>query len=164
MADETLPIKIFVRDNGRALFVCPACGFTHEIDVSKYKDRGAQTLHARCRCQKVLAINFDFRGHARKDVDLSGSFRVLDRGMTHMKGVMMVRNLSLTGIAFDPTSGAEPMVGQKVAVEFHLNDRKVSHIEKEVIVRSIGNGGLIGCQFIDYGELDPALGFYLQSF
>ena len=163
MADETLPIKIFVRDNGRALFVCPSCGFTHEIDVNKYKGRGAQTLNARCRCQKILAINFDFRGHARKDVDLSGSFRVLDKGMTHMKGVMLVRNLSMTGVAFEVTGGDEPMVGQKIALEFHLDDRKMSHIQKDAMVRSTGNG-LVGCQFVDYGELDPSIGFYLQSF
>lgn len=161
--EERIPIKIFVRDNGRALFVCPSCGFTHEIDVSKYKGRGAQTLSARCRCHKVLAITFDFRGHVRKDVTLSGSFRVLDKGMGHMKGVMMVRNLSLTGMAFEVTSGMEPMVGQKVAVEFHLDDRKMSHIEKDAVIRSTGNG-LIGCQFVDYGELDPAIGFYLQSY
>ena len=163
MADETLPIKIFVRDNGRALFVCPACGFTHEIDVNKYKGKGSQTLNARCKCQKVLAINFDFRGHTRKEVNLSGSFHVLDKGMTHMKGVMMVRNISLTGVAFEVTGGAEPMVGQKIEVEFHLDDRKMSHIVKDAMVRSV-NDWLVGCQFIDYGDLDPALGFYLQSF
>lgn len=157
--DEKIPIKLFVHDKPSALLVCPVCGFVRELDVSKYPHLGGKTVNARCRCNSVLSISFDFRNQIRRQVMLDGSFTILEPGMDDTSGSITIHNISKKGIGFSVLGGYEPMVGQRVHLEFHLDDRKHSLVEKDCIVRSV-RGDVVGCEF-ENDDLGTALGFYL---
>ncbi len=160
MTESTIQIKVYVQKDDRALLVCPACGHTHELDAAKFRDQ-THALTGRCRCQNILSVSLEFRNQARKEVQLTGSFTMLspDKGAG---GSILIYNLSRTGIGFSVISGPEPQVGQKLRLEFQLDDRKGSRISKDAVVRSV-HGEMIGCAFHDQGELAGALGFYLQG-
>lgn len=155
-----IPVKAYVQNNDRVLLVCPACGTTHDLDAAKFRGKG-QSLKARCRCRNILHISLDFRNQARKEVLLSGTFSSEDATLGG-SGRMTVYNLSRTGIGFAVTSGQEPWIGQKLRLEFRLDDRKQSMIVKNAVVKSL-HGHIVGCEFDEYGGLAGALGFYLQK-
>ena len=75
---------------------------------------------------------------------------------------MIIYNLSRTGIGFSVSDGLELRVGQKLRLEFQLNDRKASIIVKDAVIRSV-HDQIVGCEFDGRGELAGALGFYLQG-
>jgi hypothetical protein len=52
-------------------------------------------------------------------------------------------------------------VGAKLLVEFRLDDRKRTLMEKRVIVRNV-SGLFVGASFHPNEPDDPALGFYLM--
>ena len=52
--------------------------------------------------------------------------------------------------------------GEKLKVEFHLDDKRRTFIEKKVIVRNV-HKNLVGTSFAANEGNDPALGFYLMS-
>lgn len=155
-----IPVKAYVQKNDRVLVVCPACGTTHELDADKFRGKG-HSLKARCRCRNILNIAIDFRNQARKEVLLSGTYSSLDATLGG-SGRMTVYNLSRTGIGFAVLSGQEPWIGQKLRLEFQLDDRKGSKIVKNAVVKSL-HGSIVGCEFDEYGGLAGALGFYLQD-
>ena len=160
MTETIIPVKVYVQDHERALLVCPACGLTHELDAAKYRNQ-SHALTARCRCRNTLRISLEFRSQARKQVRLEGSFRSLNQASS-ASGSMAICNLSRAGIGFSVLSGIEPQVGEKLHLEFQLDDRKASKIIKKGVVKSV-NSHIIGCAFDDHGELAGALGFYLQD-
>ena len=155
-----IPVKVYVQDSGRALLVCPSCGLAHELDAAKYRNQ-SHTLTARCRCRNTLSISLEFRSQARKEVRLEGSFRSRNPASS-AGGSMIIYNLSRTGIGFSVLSGEEPRIGEKLRLEFQLDDRKAGIIIKNAVVKSV-HDQIIGCAFDDHGELAGALGFYLQG-
>ncbi len=160
MTESTIPVKVYVQDTGRALLVCPSCGFTHELDAAKYQNQ-SHTLTARCRCRNTLSILLEFRNQARKKVQLEGFFRSRNPS-SPVNGSMIIHNLSCTGIGFSVMSGMEPQAGDKLSLEFQLDDRNGSTIIKNAVVKSV-HGQIIGCAFDDRGELAGVLGFYLRG-
>ena len=52
--------------------------------------------------------------------------------------------------------------GQELQIEFQLTDRNKSVLKKPVVVRTVQDN-TVGCEFLCTGELDKALGFFLQG-
>ena len=80
---KKIPVKVYVREDGRARLICPVCGFHRELDASKFRGKAAHPLNARCHCRNILSIDFDFRSCKRKAVQLDGYFPPLTRTSTY---------------------------------------------------------------------------------
>lgn len=156
---KKIPIKVYVRDDGRARLVCPVCGFHRELDASKFRGKASQALNARCRCQNILSIKFDFRTQRRKEVQLDGYFSSLDPNVD-VSGSMTVYNISSRGIGFGVSGSQQPMVGLRLSLKFTLDNRKQSQIEKTGTVRSVYED-IVGCEFDEDSVPNGDLGFYL---
>ena len=78
------------------------------------------------------------------------------------KGIMRVVDISSSGLKLKLNVERKFSGGEKLKVEFHLDDKRRTFIEKKVIVRNV-HKNLVGTSFAANEGNDPALGFYLMS-
>ncbi len=76
-------------------------------------------------------------------------------------GMVHIRNLSLTGIAFEIKGTHTIKPGQKGQIDFTLDNRKKTRLVREFIVRTI-RGHSVGCEFRKDQAFEKELGFYLR--
>jgi hypothetical protein len=154
--------KAFVTQDNKATLCCPKCSTTRIIDAEKYRDQ-KHTIKVRCQCSYSFTTLLDFRKHYRKEVDFDGKYIML--APARGGGSLSVLNISRSGIGFSiafAISGSSAFAeGQKAKIEFQLDDRNCTPINKVVIIRVVREG-FIGCEFADQQELDKSLGFYLR--
>ncbi|OQX06840.1 MAG: hypothetical protein BWK76_25670 [Desulfobulbaceae bacterium A2] len=165
---NSLPIvKAFVRQDGSATVVCPACGRSKVMPASAIKP--GLRIKARCVCHIEFIVTFEFRRSYRKSVQLPGSYTVLppNRG----GGEMLVTDISRGGIKLHLPAGHGLNPGQRIEINFQLDDKRQSAIQRQVVVRHILGkevvlgqvlGTEIGCEFIEHDFYDKVLGFYLN--
>jgi len=153
--------KVFMNEENKATFVCPECERAKTVDVSKYKDiKRAVRVKAKCKCGNQYSVLLERRKYYRKETKLPGYVY----GESDNKGPMTVKDLSRFGIKFELGSKRFLFVGDKVVVEFELDDGHKTLIKKEVKIVSL-SGNLIGAEFCNMGNVDLAdrrLGFYLM--
>lgn len=150
--------RTFVKDGDVAVIVCPACGIAKEFNVGKYRD-AMHTLKVNCRCGVSFKVLLDFRQSYRKPTNLSGTYAMIAPAAGG--GLMLVKNVSLTGIGFEVSGHHSIQPGQKALIEFTLDNRKESRIRKQITVRSI-RGNFIGGEFLQDQAFEKDLGFYLR--
>lgn len=158
---KKIPVKVYVREDGRARLICPVCGFHRELDASKFRGKAAHPLNARCHCRNILSIDFDFRSCKRKAVQLDGYFSSLDPDLD-VSGSMTVFNISPEGIGFGISGDQMPMVGQRLELRFTLDNRQNTQVKKNAVVKSVCND-MVGCQFDEDDTPNGAFGFYLRT-
>jgi hypothetical protein len=96
------------------------------------------------------------RKYYRKETNLPGEFSTVNR---QASGLMTVKNISLSGLRFKLNETKNVKVGDRVNVEFTLDDNQRSVIQKEAEIKSI-KGLNIDAEFTDvelYGRLGPYL-------
>ena len=151
--------KVFVKPNNLATIRCPECGFVKNISVAKYRhDR--KPLKIRCRCNHTFVISLDFRQHFRKPVILTGTYHL--QPPANGAGLMKVKNISRSGVGFTVSGIHAIQPGQKARIEFTLNNRKKTKLDKKVAIISV-SGNFIGCTFLDDQPFEKDLGFFLRS-
>jgi predicted RNA-binding Zn-ribbon protein involved in translation (DUF1610 family) len=159
----TMSQKVFITNNNTATFVCPKCGNTSIVDVTKYAaiDRKV-TVNCKCNCGHIFSVSLEKRRQYRKSTDLPGeySYRMPDGNVD--KGIMRVVDISSNGLKLKLNVDRKFDGGERLQVEFHLDDKRRTYIEKEVIVRNVKKN-LVGTSFAPNEGDDPALGFYLMS-
>jgi predicted RNA-binding Zn-ribbon protein involved in translation (DUF1610 family) len=159
----TMSQKVFITNNNTATFVCPKCGNTSIVDVTKYAaiDRKV-TVNCKCNCGHIFSVSLEKRRQYRKSTDLPGeySYRMPDGNVD--KGIMRVVDISSNGLKLKLNVDRKFDGGERLQVEFHLDDKRHTYIEKEVIVRNVKKN-LVGTSFAPNEGDDPALGFYLMS-
>lgn len=152
-------VKIFVRPDNTATFICPECNAASRASVARYLHK-KHFLKIRCKCGTPFAVQLDFRRFYRKTTRLPGTYRVIDPPGAG-GGVIQIHNISQNGLGF-LVSGIHSMkIGHTVELEFNLNDKHMTKLNKKAIIRLIEKN-YIGCQFIDEQEVEKALGFYLR--
>ncbi len=153
--------KVHISNNNTATFVCPNCENTSTVDVTKYAkvDRRV-VVKVKCRCGYQFSVVLEKRKKYRKETNLPGTFTGLDASID--KGVMTVMNISTTGLKLKLNVSRNFNVGDTLKVEFNLDDKRRTHIQKRVIVQNI-NDPYIGVAFAPNEMDDPALGFYLLN-
>ena len=156
----TQPLTIHIRDNNAATLVCPACGLVRQIAVAKFRN-DRHTLAIRCRCGHVYSVLLDFRRHFRKPTSLAGTYVSRDPAGPG-GGVIRILNISRSGVGFTVSGRHRILPGQELQIEFQLTDRNKSVLKKPAVVRSVQDN-TVGCEFLCAGELDKALGFFLQG-
>ena len=150
--------KAFVDTQGNATIKCPQCGIIKHLPVTQYRGR-QHALKVRCNCNYAWNLLLDFRRHYRKKTELSGTY-TLD-APTNGGGRLTVVNISRSGVGFEVTGLHAIMIGQKARLQFTLDNKKKTHIDKHVVIISVKNG-YVGCEFLDDRVFEKDLGFYLQ--
>ncbi len=153
-------VKIHVRENNTATFICPSCGTVKHFDAGRFHHQ-RHIVSVRCRCQQVFSILLDFRRTYRKQTSLDGTYEILSEGGVG-GGIIHINNISRGGIGFSVSGLHRIEKDQVIQVEFQLNDKNRTVLKKQAVVRSVRQNS-IGCEFKCNADLDKALGFFLQN-
>lgn len=156
--------KVFITAENKATFTCPECERVRAVDVTQYKALDtAVRIKVKCPCGCHYPVVLDRRLQYRRQVNLKGTYYQVADGRYVGKGPMIVSDVSRTGLKLGLKNGGRLNFGDKLFVEFHLDDLKRSFIQKEVVVRNV-HGSELGTEFISMAPSDPnmkAIGFYL---
>lgn len=159
--------KVYVNDDQTATFVCPECQKPTVKNVSKYMARNELVnLKVTCSCGHTYSAFLEKRKKFRKQTNLSGIYKYpgtnADKQLTETTGKLTVTDISFTGLRVRLPLPPRFAVGDKIHVEFTLNDQNQSLIRKEVLVRNT-SGLYAGLEYAFNQSYDSALGFYLLS-
>ena len=154
---------VFISNNNTATFRCPQCGKAKTTDVSQYTLTDKKiTVNCTCACGHQFRCRLEKRKQYRKGADLPGKFTLLGKDGPADTGLVKVVDISTTGLKLKMTVPRAFTIGATLLVEFRLNDRKRTPMEKRVIVRNV-TGLYVGASFHPHEPDDPALGFYLMA-
>ncbi|MDM8517632.1 PilZ domain-containing protein [Desulfobacterales bacterium HSG16] len=156
--------KVFINNDDKAMFVCPSCGKEKILDVSRYKDVGKTVRLKRiCSCGYSHIVLLERRKFYRKSVAIPGIFMKENERETRK---MLVIDLSRSGVKIETEEGVTLKLGERLFVEFRLDNRQKTLIRKEVFVRSVF-GRQAGTEFCSRNHDNPidkaydmAIGFF----
>ncbi len=152
-------VKFFVRPDHTATIVCPSCHRVKNASVGAYKDK-CHNIKVSCPCGTQFMVHLDFRRYFRKPTDLPGFYKIIKppgKGF----GAINIKDISMGGIGFTVPGINRIEVGQTLSLDFILDDKKKTRLEKKVIVQSI-EGDFIGSRFANDEWFEKELGFYLR--
>lgn len=150
--------KIFVSEDDSATITCPGCGMTKQVPVAGYRDK-EKAIKVRCKCGHKFPVYLEFRQQRRKKTELKGMYdNQSDRG----GGQAQIKDLSLSGIGFTVSGVHNIQVGQKILIDFVLDDSKQTTLKKTAFVKSVSDNR-IGCEFKKEQAFEKNLGFYLSD-
>ena len=148
--------RIFINDRGEGTFICPACNNGVIKDLSQFaQTRTAVRLKCKCSCGNSYRVLLERRRHFRKPVNLVGMYFFQGGKGTPVKGLIKIRDISQSGIQFSVNSMPEFEVGDKLTIEFTLDDDERSQIREAGIVQRI-ESNIVGLDFKTtdhYGKL-----------
>ncbi len=152
-----MPEKVYIGENNMATFRCPQCDKSKTADVSRYRHiQTAVRVKLKCPCGHAYTVLLERRKHVRKNLNLPGHFY---HNKSSQRGSMTVTDLSRSGLRLKLNFKCDVQVGDKLMLEFTLDDKQHSLVSKEVIVRSITDTN-IGAEFTAKEHYDK-LGSYL---
>ncbi len=155
--------KVFITSNDMATFVCPQCGNVSTVNVTKFASLNKKvTVKCRCNCGHHFTVSLEKRRQYRKTTDLPGLYFYRTHTGDLDKGIMRVVDISTTGLKLKLNVARTFELGELLRVEFHLDDKRRTLIEKHVRVRNV-QSNLVGTAFEPDEADDPSLGFYLMS-
>lgn len=153
---------VFISSNNTATFRCPHCGQAKTTDVSQYTAINKKvTVNCTCACGQHFRCQLEKRKQYRKGADMAGKFTLLGEKGPEDTGLVKVIDISSTGLKLKMTVARNFPLGTQLLIEFRLDDRKRTPMEKRVIVRNV-SGPYLGASFHPNEPDDPALGFYLM--
>jgi hypothetical protein len=158
-----MPEKIYITSQQTATFICPNCSRSKTVDVSKYAtlDKVVR-VKVKCPCGHAYTAILEKRKQYRRETNLPGTYIQLLEGKPVAKGLLTVKDISATGLKLRLNSPQNLAIGDPLQIEFHLDDRNRTLIQKLVVVRN-KYGPFVGVEFGPTEALDQALGFYLFS-
>lgn len=155
--------KVFITSNNTATFVCPQCGNATTINVAKYANtRQAVTVKCRCICGERFDVSLEKRRQYRKATNLPGLYFYRMPNGEMDKGNMRVVDVSLNGFKLQLSVARNFTVGETLRIQFHLDDKRKTYLDKQVIVRSVQNTE-VGTALSPSEREDSNLGFYLMN-
>lgn len=158
-----MTVKIYIHEDGTAVFTCPECQKTCVKNVKKYAEMNKiPRLRAKCTCGHAYEVFLEKRKKFRKSTDFSGTYKFVpeDSGTLEHTGTMTVKDISYTGLRIKMQLMPRFKVGDTLWVEFRLDDAHRSRISKKVVVKNM-KGLTAGLEYISPQAHDSVLGFYL---
>jgi len=156
--------KIFISQDNKATLACPACERSRSIGASPYMTLSRVVrIRVKCPCGYAYTAQLERRRYFRKPVHLQGQYCQAPGGRHVGRGTMAVLNLSRSGVKMRLGADRPLRIGDRIVVEFQLDDRKQSRVRRETVVRRI-DGTDLGAEFAPTDPADPnakAIGFYL---
>lgn len=159
--------EVFVNQENMALFHCPHCGRMKHVSVLQFKNK-KHSLQIKCACKETFKVDLNFRKKYRKTTDLDGYYCKIpvDEGLFAGKNKpnCKIVNISMGGIGLRLGHVHSLKLGDELLVDFTLDDKKQSHVQRKVLVRHVGENGYIGCEFSDSDQpvYEKTIGFYLM--
>ena len=139
--------RIFINDRGEGTFICPACNKGVIRDLSQFSQaQAAVRLKCKCSCGNDYRVLLERRRHFRKSVNLVGMFFFQGSKGNPIKGLIKIRNISQSGIQFSVNSMPEFEVGDKLTIEFTLDDEEHSQVREAGNVKRI-QSNIVGLDF-----------------
>ncbi|WP_372681085.1 PilZ domain-containing protein [Desulfosarcina sp.] len=139
--------RIFINDRGEGTFICPACKKGVIRDLNQFSQfQTAVRLKCKCSCGNDYRVLLERRRHFRKSVNLVGMFLFQGGSGNPIKGLIKIRNISQSGIQFSVNSMPEFKVGDKLTIEFTLDDEEHSQVHETGIVQRI-QSNIVGLDF-----------------
>jgi hypothetical protein len=156
--------KLYPDHDNKATLACPSCERSRSIDATPYFSLSRVVrMRIKCPCGHQFAAELERRRHFRKPVHFKGTYiKAADR-MEKGETAMAVLDLSRTGVRMRTHQSRTLRVGDRLLLQFQLDDAKGSTIRKESVVRRI-DGADLGAEFTLSAAADPsakAIGFYL---
>lgn len=163
--NRTMTEKVYITSRGMITFICPQCRYPRVVSARSNQPLAqAEQVRVTCsRCGHKYRAIIERRRQFRKAVDFVGTYRQIDAAKPAQTGFMRVLDLSRTGLRIRLNEPAVFEPGDRVEIEFHLDDAKHSLIRKEVQIKTV-EGGDLGVEFCSTHPSNPsdrALGFYL---
>lgn len=157
---EAAEKRVFINDRDEATFICPVCNKGVIKNLSNFTDsQTAVRLKCRCSCGNVYRVLVERRHHFRKPVDLMGRFIFEGNRQAPFKGLLRIRNISQSGVQFTVNDEPKFKVGDRITIEFTLNDAERSQILVDGVVKRIKDN-IVGFAFNStehYGQLGKYL-------
>ena len=155
--------KVYITSKEMATFVCPQCQKSKTVNVSQYANLDKIVrVKVTCPCGHAYTSILEKRKKYRKETNLPGSYLRIVDGKKIGNGLMLVRDLSNTGMKLQINGEHDCAVGDVLQVEFRLDDTHRTLVTKKVIIRNI-SGPYLGTELAPTEAMDKALGFYLFS-
>ncbi|MFW5930130.1 MAG: PilZ domain-containing protein [Desulfosalsimonas sp.] len=160
-----MTVKAFITSENKATITCPACKRSVTKDVSKFRDADKFIkLKAHCPCGHSYTVFLERRQQYRKSVELRGTYKNrFPDGSTKSSGhwgTMTVVDISRTGIRMKLNVTPTFKPGDRISVEFRLDDANKSLIKRDVTVQNI-KGSYVGATYAMAQSYDNIIGFYL---
>ncbi len=149
--------KSFVKTDGEAMIVCPACDAARAISAAQFRHR-LHLIKVKCKCGHVFKVHLEFRRSFRKTTELEGTYDLSPPAIGG--GKIKIMNLSLNGVCFEVRGIHYMQVGQLGSLVFTLDNRKETVLFKKVIIKTV-TGNRIGAEFVEDRAYEKELGFYL---
>jgi len=148
--------KVFVTKKGNANFTCPECSNIKQMDVSKFCNIDKKvTLKVTCsKCKHKFSVGLERRQHVRKTVALDGFLNIKNNKIS-----VKIIDISRLGLKIKTTAKLDLNIGDKLILDFVLDDVTHSKVSKEVMIKKM-NEREIGVQFLSLDHYDK-LGSYL---
>lgn len=174
-------LKVYPNEDNKVTLRCPNCSKVKNIDVSPFlKKEGAAKLKYRFKCShcdcghkdcaeckdkscandNTNIVMIERRKFFRKKVNLPGVLQDKE-GRRHP---IRLLDLSRTGVRTKIITNHTLQLGQKLQLEFNLDDAKETAIKKLLVVRKI-EAKVVDGEFIEtdsFDKNDKAIGFYLM--
>jgi len=153
---------VLVTEKNEAIITCPNCKKFKRISVDKYKNE-KHYLNIHCKCGHLFQVKLDFRKGTRKKCNIEGTYRYLSSRKSSAKMCRVV-NLSYRGICIKTFNEHNFYVGDQFLINFQLDDKSMTFVERKVEVVSLSHEDHIGGIFIDHESdgLNKAIAFYLM--
>lgn len=159
MPEPIIP-KTYVRPDNTAVLTCSHCGLQKVIKADSFRGY-KHKLKVKCSCNKVFMVILEFRNRVRKRTYLRGMY--INHSQNDRDGVLNVLDLSVTGLSFTCLDVTKFQEGDKLTIEFKLDDEHQTEIKKEVRVINIRQKS-VGCQFETAEDaFGSALGYYVTQ-
>jgi len=153
-------LHVIVNDHGEGLFICPSCHNSVLKDLSNViSAQRVINIKCKCKCGHVYQAFVDRRTFTRESVNSIGVCFYKNAAGETAKGIIRVLDVSMSGMRFSFNGVPEFSVGDRIMVEFKLDDWERSQVREEGIVRRI-QSNKVGLQF-DAIERFGELGLYL---
>lgn len=155
--------RVFISSKNTATFICPECSNAKTVDVTRYATTQQKvTVKCRCGCGNRFDVILEKRRQYRKSTDLPGTYIYQRADGDIDKGNMRVVDISSTGLKLKLSVARDFSIGDEVRVQFHLDDKRRTLLEKKVVVKNVQDTE-VGVAFAPLENDDPRLGFYLMT-
>ena len=154
--------KVFLTEENQGKCLCPNCNLFMTVEATTYNKGGL--LNVKCKCGHSFSVFVERRAGYRKNVELPGIYTYTSSDGKKERGTLFVIDISRNGLKFKVKVDPIFSVGDKIFLEFQLDNDQKTLIRKEVVVKRIVNDKTIGSEFCSVSPSDPndkAIGFYL---
>lgn len=130
--------RVFMNNDGLATFKCPKCQKLKTKDIGKFdKITKVKRIKCTCSCGNTFSVIFEKRKCFRKDIELMGRYKARSQDDKEMIGTCTITDVSQSGLMFFTNLKHDLTIGDKLMVEFYIDQEQDILVSKEGVIRRI---------------------------